>query len=549
MRDSTKLRVAILAATLAGTALATAAIGALGDRSAAATASPGAAARLAAALQVPVDAEVVFFEQCAPCHGTEGEGGIGPVLTGSTISVADRLQLIRAGRGAMPAFQYTLDEATIEALSMLVGRLAATTTYAQQCAPCHGAGGEGGIGPELVPTALSFDEARLVISGGNGAMPAFEPTLTADQIDEVTLFIEHLAQIQAGSDLYAELCAGCHGAGGEGGVGPALTGSEATPPEIIAAISQGAGAMPGFEARLDAPELEAVIAFTRRLVAGSAVAPPPAPGGAELYAEACAPCHGTGGEGAVGPPLTSLAEPDDDIATLVAEGRGGMPAFGLQLSADEIAGLVEFVRSAFGEPEATVSGEELYADHCAACHGAGGEGGAGPSLQALTATAEELTTLVGDGRGSMPGFASDLTADEVAAVVDFVETEFGGQEAPTTTAAVPQFSGAEMFADHCARCHGTDGSGDLGPDLRDTDLSLNVIISGIYGGHEGGMPAFEGELTGLEVQELARFVTTLTTGQEEQGAGVPWAWLGVVGTVVAAAAVAFVLWARRRRAS
>jgi hypothetical protein len=110
-------------------------------------------------------------------------------------------------------------------------------------------------------------------------------------------------------------------------------------------------------------------------------------------------------------------------------------------------------------------------------------------------------------------------------------------------------SGVEMYADHCAGCHAADGRGDLGPDLRDSELSLNEIISRIYGGHAGGMPAFEGELTGLEVQEVARFVTTLHADSDGEGSGTPaWLWPLLGGALVLVGLAGIVL-VRRSRGS
>lgn len=555
MRDSAKTMTTTLAAVFVGSALAVAALTLPEGPPAAAVTSPAGGFRTVLAVQLP-DEEVVFAQQCSPCHGLEGEGGIGPSLIASTMPAVDRLQLIREGRGAMPAFQNTLDEATTLALSSLTGRLAATTTYSQQCAPCHGANGEGGIGPALVAEEGSFDVIRLVISEGEGAMPAFGPTLTDDQIDGVTYFVENLALLQTGSEMYAAFCATCHGGMGEGGVGPALAGSDIGVPAMSDVVSNGAGSMPAFSSSLSTRELTAVLAYTKRLVAGLVApsppgdaAPPTTEDGPELYDRLCAACHGADGEGGAGPPLEGLAQSDDQIAAIIAEGSGGMPGFGSELSSEGIDGLVFFVQSSFGETVATTSGADLYAQLCATCHGADGEGGAGPPLGQLALDVDELSALINEGKGSMPGFATQLGADDLVTLIDFLEASFGGQDpSTTTTIAVEIRSGSELYAEDCARCHLDDGSGDLGPDLRRTELSLNEIISRIYGGHAGGMPAFEGELSGLEVQEIARFVLTLDVpeGEDEGGSFWLWALLPVSLVVVGSAGVVI---ARRQRAS
>lgn len=512
-----------------------------------AVADSGTALMPSFALQSLPDTEVVFLEQCAPCHGSEGEGGVGPALISSTIDAADRLELIRNGRDAMPGFGATLSDAAIEALSTLLARQAATTTYEQQCAPCHGASGEGGIGPLLTTRDVSYEAARLVIARGERAMPAFEPTLTEDQLDGVTLFVQHLAQIQVGSELYARLCTACHGDLGEGGTGPALTDSDVTAAEIDTIISAGGGAMPAFGSSLDATDLEAVITFTRRLVAGQVVSQPAADGGADLYLRLCAACHGGEGEGGTGgPPLMALGLSDAELSTLIAEGQGGMPGFGSDLADADVVELVAYVQSSFGAAP-DVTGEDLYGELCAVCHGVEGEGGAGPPLTAMALSDDELSTVIAAGQGSMPGFADQLSAEGVADLVEYLAAAFGGEDSSTTTTpAVPVLSGLDMFVVHCATCHAADGSGGLGPDLRDFDLSLNEVISRIYGGHADGMPAFEGELTGLEVQELARYVTTLFSDPDDDGSGASvWVW-PVVGLLMLAGLAGF-LFLRRSR--
>lgn len=52
-----------------------------------------------------VDAEAVYAQNCAACHGADLEGMSGPALTdvGSRLSAEDIENIIRNGQGAMPA--------------------------------------------------------------------------------------------------------------------------------------------------------------------------------------------------------------------------------------------------------------------------------------------------------------------------------------------------------------------------------------------------------------------------------------------------------------
>jgi cytochrome c550 len=49
---------------------------------------------------------------------------------------------------------------------------------------------------------------------------------------------------ERGTVIYAESCAGCHGADGEGGVGPALRGSGLEASAVMLTIASGRGVMP-----------------------------------------------------------------------------------------------------------------------------------------------------------------------------------------------------------------------------------------------------------------------------------------------------------------
>ena len=69
-----------------------------------------------------------------------------------------------------------------------------------------------------------------------------------------------------GAQVYADNCAGCHGADGGGGVGPSLLRiTDVLPNEAdeIAVVTDGRGSMPAWDGRLSADEIRAVVAYTR----------------------------------------------------------------------------------------------------------------------------------------------------------------------------------------------------------------------------------------------------------------------------------------------
>ena len=77
------------------------------------------------------------------------------------------------------------------------------------------------------------------------------------------------------------------------------------------------------------------------------------------------------------------------------------------------------------------SGELLYADICQGCHMASGEGATGagtyPPLarNPNLASATYVLSMVIGGRKGMPPFGSQLTDQQVAAVVNYARTHFG----------------------------------------------------------------------------------------------------------------------------
>jgi mono/diheme cytochrome c family protein len=57
---------------------------------------------------VLAEGQQIFNRNCASCHGTAGQGGIGPRLAGEVTEdfpdIADQEQFISEGKGSMPGF-------------------------------------------------------------------------------------------------------------------------------------------------------------------------------------------------------------------------------------------------------------------------------------------------------------------------------------------------------------------------------------------------------------------------------------------------------------
>jgi mono/diheme cytochrome c family protein len=73
------------------------------------------------------------------------------------------------------------------------------------------------------------------------------------------------------------------------------------------------------------------------------------------------------------------------------------------------------------------SGDLVYKQVCARCHGADLEGGLGPALGEGSNSEEQddefLRLTITDGRGRMPSFSSTLTEEQIERVIDFIRKE------------------------------------------------------------------------------------------------------------------------------
>ncbi len=181
--------------------------------------------------------------------------------------------------------------------------------------------------------------------------------------------------------------------------------------------------------------------------------------GKDIYAQSCAACHQAGGEGVPGafPALkgNKLLGDLKGTLTIITEGKGGMPAF-KDFSDEDLAALLTYIRNDFGNSFGGVSvddvkealgkggstaeagggealaaliktGEEVYAQNCAACHQAGGEGipGAFPALKGNQNMKDKKLVIdrILNGAGAMPPFGSSLDDAQVAAVATYLRAK------------------------------------------------------------------------------------------------------------------------------
>jgi cytochrome c oxidase cbb3-type subunit 3 len=177
-------------------------------------------------------------------------------------------------------------------------------------------------------------------------------------------------------------------------------------------------------------------------------------GGAAVFRNWCAPCHGAGAAGVVGR-YPNLLDDDwlwggsaADIQATVTHGIryeadadtrfSQMPAFGEMLEPEQIDQLVQHVLSLSGEPHdaaGAASGAPLFAENCASCHGADGAGGRGFGAPNLTDSiwlyggdpATMRTSIENARFGIMPAFGGRLAPEDIAKVAVYVHTLGGGE--------------------------------------------------------------------------------------------------------------------------
>jgi len=217
--------------------------------------------------------------------------------------VAEDVKAIQAQRATM---EVGLDKASVQeivadkqklGLALAHGKAA----FAEDCAPCHGSGGQGGKGYRNLTNddwlwGGKLDDIQLTITHGiradydkdtrSSAMPAFgkDGILKPEEIRQVASYVRTLSKlapeagvdVAAGQKLFADNCAVCHGDDGKGKLemgsanltdGLQLYGSDFK--DLIYTITNARNSvMPAWGARLDPVTIKSLTVFVHSLGAG-----------------------------------------------------------------------------------------------------------------------------------------------------------------------------------------------------------------------------------------------------------------------------------------
>lgn len=210
----------------------------------------------------------------------------------------------------------------------------------------------------------------------------------------------------------------------------------ATPAEANASAARGTVASPVWRPSIDPGEFRQQVEH-----------------GANLFAANCAACHGAQGKGDGAVAASLLPRPANLTARIVAPERlsavlwNGVRGASMQawrdLSQQDLQGLVSFLSSlpAIDTEPARVAADEseaLFAEHCASCHGAQGEGD-GVASKALAPppanfrweqpTSRHAREVLERGIAgtAMPPWAEKLTTVQRESLVVFVRSLYRGQ--------------------------------------------------------------------------------------------------------------------------
>ena len=195
----------------------------------------------------------------------------------------------------------SLQEIASDPVLLEFARAQGRSAFAENCAPCHGAGGGGGRGypnlndddwiwggtlDEIAQTIRHGVRSGDATARGGAAMPAFgrDGILKRADVESVADYVRSLAglpvgrtaDLAAGKKVFADNCAVCHGEAGKGQRelgAPNLTDAiwlyGADRPAIVDAVWNGrGGVMPAWAGRLDDVTIKALAVYVHSFGGG-----------------------------------------------------------------------------------------------------------------------------------------------------------------------------------------------------------------------------------------------------------------------------------------
>lgn len=474
----------------------------------------------------------VFLQYCGECHQA------------SELLADNPLELkksIDEGLAYLPhANQNISDWSTVlsdQQRSVLLNFLVAPDgqrLFVSNCSACHG---------KAVSYGGDAESLREIIATGGQhlEMPAWQGRLSESEIDLLANYVVDPENDPSGKDLFGKNCANCHGERI-----PQM--SDAAEARQVIASGGAHQEMPVWGNVLTPEQLDALVNYTLQAARGT-----PMEVGQELFSANCSPCHGALGEGGLNPtnpndiiaPISSaeyLKTRDDlTLRLIISQGQPnfGMSAFSTEfggpLETEEIDSIVAYMRSWEDNPPVDVppevkvetlslEGSAIYAEICAQCHGAKGEGNLGPSLvsgafQSKNTDQDIFNTInLGHEATAMIGWGDILSAEQIQELVKFIRSL--GAEAPEET-SVPSFESdvLPILKKQCNLCHGAAGgwdgssyesvmtSGEHGPTVIPGDVANSLLAQKIQNLQTtGGVMPPGGKMTDQDIQVILDWI-------------------------------------------
>jgi mono/diheme cytochrome c family protein len=333
---------------------------------------------------------------------------------------------------------------------------------------------------------------------------------------------DRVAAEAAGRVLYAENCGNCHGDNGEGKIGRALNSRDllktATDETLFSLIRTGVPGtvMPAWGQTFGGPftdqQVNQMVAFIR---AWEPHAPEPVAAknvpdpvrGATIFANTCSICHGEDGQGTKNAPALNdparLKEFDDAwYRDTINHGRPakGMPTWGTVLSPQQVNDLVALL-AAWREGKTVapaISLSKYLSDALFAIR----------QFDRLDAVFHLSSALT---------LANPAQAEEIKAALELIKANrLSEAEARLVVLLPPSEMGKELFASNCAPCHGDDGSGGLGKNLRGDKFikskSDAELVAFLLAGRKG--TAMDGFKNILTEEQLGYLIALMRTWQK-----------------------------------
>jgi mono/diheme cytochrome c family protein len=324
----------------------------------------------------------IYQEQCATCHGAQGEGGVGTALNNKKLlqnTVDDVLfSVIRSGVPStqMPtwsvAYGGPLTDQDVRNVVEFIRSWEPTAPVIEPevfvpsaerglllfntaCAVCHGIDGVKGLDGEprsdrQALVALDDETFKDAIVNGLPAkgMPGYDNVLSAEQLEDLTALVgawRDGQEIAAPYDITDEVTAAIFALHQEDPDSAKLRLQNA----MSVASGVAAQMLSDINGQLDAGDLPGALAglvsFNKQWPIGDPTV------GQPLYIEKCAPCHGQNGEGGIGTVLNPnefvSSKTNAEMVAFLLEGRPGTAMAGWKgrLSIPELADIVAFLRT------------------------------------------------------------------------------------------------------------------------------------------------------------------------------------------------------------